>query len=294
MGNRLNRKCAWVVPGQAAEKRRRHSSSDGYSGKSGLRKKTMPTIFLSYRRVDSMEVTGRIYDRLVEYLGAESVFRDLDSIPLGVPFPDLLRKTLSQTDAILVIIGPTWLSITNEHGQHRLEESNDFVRVEVETALQLEVPIIPVIVSSASLPEEHELPQSIRALTHRNSFVIRPDPDFHRDMDRLCTKLQEVLGLPEGTVRKSELVNKQIQQLDLQNKRLQDELALQNELMKIDRAWEAERERHKVQYAQGSVPIEPTLGSSVAGAIICLFALIGFRSLMLPRGQRIVTHFEAH
>ncbi len=166
----------------------------------------MPTIFISYRRADSLESTGRVYDRLAEAFGAECVFRDIDSIPLGIPFPELLRQTLSRANVVLVIIGPSWLSVTNPHGQRRLFELADLVRMEVECALQQDLPVIPVMVGNAPLPKEECLPESIRGLAQRNGFAVRPDPDFHRDMDRLCLKVQELLGFPDAPLRKAELL----------------------------------------------------------------------------------------
>lgn len=147
-------------------------------------------IFISYRRQDSADVTGRIYDRLVQRFGREQVFKDVDSIPLGVDFRAHLGNVVGRCNFLLVVIGPQWLSVSGENGR-RLEDKNDFVRVEVESALARDIPVIPIMVSGASLPADSELPPSLGAITFRNGIRVRPDPDFHRDMDRLIAGLEQ-------------------------------------------------------------------------------------------------------
>src|SRR5262245_22905959 len=101
----------------------------------------MPTIFISYRRSDSQDVTGRIYDRLVARFSRERVFKDVDSIPLGVSFPLHIKQMLSKTSMALVIIGPSWLNARDEQGRRRLDDPNDLVRLEVEAALRAGIPV---------------------------------------------------------------------------------------------------------------------------------------------------------
>ena len=64
----------------------------------------MPVIFISYRRSDSQDVTGRIYDRLVTKFERKQVFKDVDNIPLGVSFPMHLQQVISKASVVLVII----------------------------------------------------------------------------------------------------------------------------------------------------------------------------------------------
>jgi hypothetical protein len=153
------------------------------------------SIFISYRRFDSQDVTGRIYDSLTTRFPKESVFKDVHSIPLGVPFPEYFQGRLRRARAVLVVIGPTWLTVVDANGRRRLDDPNDFVRVEVETALRSGVLTIPVTVSNAPTPGPGELPEALRELAFRNGLAVRPDPDYHRDMDRLISRLTAVLGL---------------------------------------------------------------------------------------------------
>lgn len=154
------------------------------------------TLFLSYRRADSRDMVGRIYDRLITHFPIESVFRDLDSLPIGRSFPEALDEAVSKALAALVVIGPSWLSVTDSTGRRRLDDSEDFIRREVERALTAGILVVPVLVSGAAMPTEKELPDPIRPLAYHNAAVVRPDPDFHRDMDKLIGELARALDMP--------------------------------------------------------------------------------------------------
>jgi hypothetical protein len=161
----------------------------------------MPTIFISYRRSDSQDVTGRIYDRLVGKFTKEQVLKDVDNIPLGVSFPLHLQQMLRKADVVLVIIGPAWTTATDAKGRRRLDDPNDFVRVEVEAALRGKIPVIPILVSNATMPQVDDLPKSMQALASRNGMPVRPDPDFNNDIARLFSgidHLEKLLNPPSG------------------------------------------------------------------------------------------------
>jgi hypothetical protein len=150
-------------------------------------------IFISYRRTDSADIVGRIYDRLVQQLGRNSIFKDVDSIPLGIDFKSYLDKTISECNVLLAVIGDRWLETTDATGKRRLEDPDDFVRIEIASALEQGIPVIPLLVRGARMPEEEDLPTELKQLVYRNGIPIRPDPDFHRDMDRLISALEEYL-----------------------------------------------------------------------------------------------------
>jgi len=157
----------------------------------------MSKILISYRREDSADVTGRIYDRLVQVF-PQSVFRDVDSIPLGVDFRACLDEQVAKCDVFLAVIGRDWLRGKGRKGKSRLEDPGDFVRIEIESALKRQIPVIPVLVGGAKSPPAERLPASIQDVSYRNGIVVRPDPDFHKDMDRLIAHLkQPVQGLSE-------------------------------------------------------------------------------------------------
>jgi YVTN family beta-propeller protein len=146
-------------------------------------------IFISYRRDDSPDVAGRIRDRLAEEFGKDNVYYDVDSIPFGVDFRQYINSMVHHCDAVLVVIGPGWLDATDEGGRHRLEGASDFVRLEVEAALDQDIRVVPVLVHGAEVPTADTLPPSIASLSYRNGLPVRRDPDFHADMTRLIKSL---------------------------------------------------------------------------------------------------------
>jgi formylglycine-generating enzyme required for sulfatase activity len=150
----------------------------------------MSKVLISYRREDSAHVTGRIYDRLVQQFGRTAVFKDVDSIPLGIDFRTYLDQQVAKCDVFLAVIGRNWMKPQGQKGKSRLADPADFVRLEIEAALKRQIPVIPVLVEGASIPAVDRLPTSLQGLSYRNGIVVRPDPDFHRDMDRLIEHLR--------------------------------------------------------------------------------------------------------
>jgi hypothetical protein len=151
-------------------------------------------IFISYRRADSADVTGRIYDRLAEHFDGSTIFKDVDSIPPGIDFKEHLEKAVERCKIFLVVIGDRWLEAAGSMYENRLHDPRDFVRIEVEAALNRNILIIPLLVRGASMPTEEKLPPSIRKLVYRNAIPIRADPDFHRDMDRLTAAISDYVN----------------------------------------------------------------------------------------------------
>jgi TIR domain-containing protein len=143
------------------------------------------SIFISYRRDDSADITGRIYDRLVQHFSRDTVFKDVDSIPLGIDFRQHLESALSQCRVLLAVMGERWSGTDSATGKQRIDDPSDHVRLELELALARNIPVIPVLVRNFSIPAADKLPGSLQSLAYRNGINVRPDPDFHGDMDRL-------------------------------------------------------------------------------------------------------------
>ena len=147
-------------------------------------------IFISYRRDDAAYVTGHINDRLCKEFGNESIFTDVDKIALGVDFRSTLDLMVAECQILLAVIGDNWLTVKNPDGQLRLQDPADFVRIEIESALQRNIPVIPLLVGGTKMPSKDDLPESLQELAFRNGTQIRPDPDFHTDIDRLIKSLK--------------------------------------------------------------------------------------------------------
>lgn len=156
----------------------------------------MNNIFVSYRRSDSSDVTGRIFDHLKARFGEERLFKDVDSIPLGQDFRTVISDTVGQCEILLAVIGKDWLKVTDDDGRRRIDNPNDYVHIEIATALNRRILVIPVLVENTSMPRSADLPEPLRDLAFRNSTPVRSDPDFHHDIDRLCSQLAKYL--PKG------------------------------------------------------------------------------------------------
>jgi len=154
------------------------------------------TIFINYRRQDSSASAGRLMDRLVERFGRSHVFFDVDVIPAGVDYVRYLSEQVARTHAMLVIIGQHWLDSADDIGRRRLDDANDFVRVEIEAALAGNVRLIPVLVDGATMPRPDLLPDALRPLAYRNAIEIRHE-SFNRDVTYLLDSLSKIIGADE-------------------------------------------------------------------------------------------------
>lgn len=150
----------------------------------------MAEIFLSYRRQDSRSATGRLEDALRARFGEETVFRDHDSIAAGEDFVAAIHRAVGTSTVLLAVIGPGWLDARDGAGKRRLDDGGDFVRLEIASALQDGVPVIPVLVEGASMPPEAALPADLQALS-RCQAVELGDTRWQRDAEQLADILQQ-------------------------------------------------------------------------------------------------------
>lgn len=159
-----------------------------------------PTIFLSYRRDDTEHITGRIRDRLGAYFGDHAIFRDVDSIPPGMDFVRKVEETIRAAQVLVALIGPQWAEAVDRQGRRRLEQSDDPVRFELETAFSVGLPIVPVLVKQATMPSRDDLPPSLAALTLINAVMIPPEPYFSEGVKRLSAAIESLLHPAAGAL----------------------------------------------------------------------------------------------
>ena len=152
----------------------------------------MSTFFVSYRRDDTSGYTGRLYDRLADRFGKEKIFRDVDHIHVGDDFVEAIDNAVGSCKALIVIIGPSWLVAMDQHGHRRLENPNDFVRMEIESALSRNVPVFPVLFGRAEMPQADGLPESIAGLARRQALEIS-EVRFDYDVGQLIQALELIL-----------------------------------------------------------------------------------------------------
>ncbi len=159
----------------------------------------MSKIIVSYRRSDSAAITGRIFDRLIDRYGEESVFMDIDRIPFGTDFRHHIQDALRDADLLLAVIGPTWLGKTAD-GRTRIQDEADPVRVEIEAALRQGLAVIPVLVDNAPMPGAADLPESIRDFAYINAAPIDVGRDFRSHMERLTRSIDGIVGTDKAAM----------------------------------------------------------------------------------------------
>lgn len=147
-----------------------------------------PRVFISYRRQDSADVVRKLYDSLEDRFGAQNVVLDIDSIPYGVDFREHIKARIRECDVLLAIIGEQWIE-TLDKGYE--PTGRDWVRAEIETALSLGVHVIPVLVGTALMPSERDLPHSMKGIAYRNAAELRAS-NFNQHARRLVNELKDI------------------------------------------------------------------------------------------------------
>ncbi|HYU34141.1 MAG TPA: TonB family protein [Thermoanaerobaculia bacterium] len=156
-----------------------------------FRLRRQSNIFISYRRQDSSGHTGRLFDALSGHF-AGRLFMDVDTLEPGVDFAEAIEQAVGSCEVLIVVIGREWLTIKDAAGQRRLDDPADFVRLEVETALERKIRVIPVLVQGAPMPRTEELPPSLSRLARRNAIELS-DARWAYDVDRLARTIQKIL-----------------------------------------------------------------------------------------------------
>ncbi|MCI0548519.1 MAG: toll/interleukin-1 receptor domain-containing protein, partial [Candidatus Rokubacteria bacterium] len=157
----------------------------------------MSRILISYRREDSAGHAGRLYDFLAQRFGQDRVFMDVDTISPGDDFVEVIRSAVRSSTVVIVLIGREWLTVQHPGGHRRLDDPEDFVALEVATALEGGTRVIPVLVQGAAMPSAAELGPRLAPLARRNAIEIS-DTRFRRDAEALIHSLERVLGEGSG------------------------------------------------------------------------------------------------
>jgi hypothetical protein len=149
-------------------------------------------IVISYRRYDSEGSAGRLYDRLIRRYDPKLIFMDFYSIEAAADWKKTIRETVSNSDVLIAVIGPRWLSVRDDAGRRRLDDHNDYVRAEIQLALEREIPVLPVLVQGASMVDSADLPSELAGLT--DAQAVRLDTKyFDRDIQDLYQFIDTVV-----------------------------------------------------------------------------------------------------
>jgi len=151
----------------------------------------MGKIFINYRREDSRGEARGIFDRLNTRFPGQ-VFMDVSALEPGMDFVQAIDDEIGACDACVVVIGKDWLGITNASGQRRLDDIQDFVRLEIATALKRGIAVVPALVGGATMPTAADLPADLQALTRRNALYLT-DQGWDDDVNRLVRALERTV-----------------------------------------------------------------------------------------------------
>jgi hypothetical protein len=153
----------------------------------------MSGIFISYRREDAAGHAGRLFDRLKARFGKSAVFMDVEGIDAGIDFVETIDNAVGTCDVLLAVIGRGWLDARDDHGARRLDNPQDFVRLETGAALSRRIRVIPVLVEGVAMPPADSLPDALQALARRQAVELR-DSRWDADVENLIQKLEQALA----------------------------------------------------------------------------------------------------
>jgi hypothetical protein len=156
-------------------------------------------IFISYRREGNAIYAYRLHDFLLRGVADDSgfaedqIFMDIDTIAPGDDFGEVIAEAVAKCDVLLAVIGKEWTTVKDERGRRKLSNAADWVRLEIEAALNRKIPVVPVLVDRAAMPKKAELPKSMEKLAHRNAIALS-DSRWRDDVGRLLTSLKKREG----------------------------------------------------------------------------------------------------
>jgi hypothetical protein len=193
-------------------------------------------VFISYRREETAYAAGWLYDRLADHFGRDQIFKDVDSIQLGDDFVEVINAAVSACDVLLALIGDRWLTISDERGRIRLEDPNDFVRLEIEAAVSRDIRVIPVLVDGARMPRTDELPPGLAKLGRRQALELSAiDFDTGRLLKVLDSTLAHIHSTAEQPATRTDEVTAQTTEI----------AASTTEAERQDKAQDATRKRRR-------------------------------------------------
>jgi hypothetical protein len=190
-------------------------------------------IFISYRRDDSSGWAGRLYDSLNRHFVSNQIFIDVDNLEPGTDFVEAIKSSVGSCDVLIAVIGERWLPSVDEAGKRRLDNPDDFVRLEIATALKLNIRVIPVLVDDASMPRSNDLPDDLKLLARLNALELS-HTRFNADFGRL------VAALKKSDAEGKQLVEKNSARSRLESQRRQNE---EKQNLEVQRCEREERNR---------------------------------------------------
>jgi hypothetical protein len=148
---------------------------------------------MSYRRQETEWPAGWLFDRLAEHFHGAEVFKDIDSIEFGDDFVEVITTAVQSCDVLLALIGDRWLTMTDDEGRRRIDNPDDYVRIEIEAALDRNVRVVPILIYGARMPRAQDVPPSLAGLVRRQALELSVSR-FDDDVSRLLRVLDKTLA----------------------------------------------------------------------------------------------------
>jgi hypothetical protein len=204
-------------------------------------------IFISYRRDDSSAWAGRLYDSLSRNFVSNQIFIDVDNLDPGVDFVEAIEASVGSCDTLIAVIGKRWLISSDEEGKRRLDNPDDFVRLEISTALKRNIRVIPVLVDGASMPRLSDLPDELKLLVRRNALDIS-HTRFNADLGRLVATLERVLEKADAERKQRENDRVEVERLQREEKeRLEAQRRKNEEKQRVETQLREDVERERLE-----------------------------------------------
>jgi tetratricopeptide (TPR) repeat protein len=176
-------------------------------------------IFISYRREDTSGHVLALLPALRKHFG-DRIFKDTDNIPPGEDFVKFIKRELDSCSVLLAIIGRDWLKVQDPRlKRRRLDDPDDFLRVEVSTALRSDrIRVIPVLVERGTMPTAADLPADLAELPNRNALELS-DARWESDVQLLIQAIQRVIAPVEA---RADVPQQRPELQDLQKRRARE------------------------------------------------------------------------
>lgn len=159
------------------------------------------SVFLNYRRNDAEGEAGRLFDDLSLHFSQNAIFMDVAAIEPGRDFRKAIDHSVASCSVLLAMIGPTWLDLQDAVGQRRLDDQNDFVRIELASALRRDIPVVPILVRGAKMPRAEQLPDDLKELAYRNAVELT-HARWKSDVQLLIQSIRRYVESPDASAHK--------------------------------------------------------------------------------------------
>ncbi|WP_305614492.1 toll/interleukin-1 receptor domain-containing protein [Methyloversatilis sp.] len=157
----------------------------------------MNRIFISYRSADGTKDASRLADDLGDVFGAAQVFLDRHDLRGGGSWREAINNAIGNRPVVLLLITPAFFGARHEDGRLRIDDADDPVRGEIQSAIAAGATLMPLRVDGAPMPSAESLPAPLRTVTEWHALPLRTDDWSGVDLPRIVADI-ETLGVPRA------------------------------------------------------------------------------------------------